>query len=222
MSWFLTLLKRDILLAVRQGGGAGLAIGFFLIVVAIFPLGLGPDLNLLTRVAPGMLWTALLLSALLTLDRILQSDYEDGALDIIATGPLSLELAATAKALAHWLTTGVPLALSAPLLGILLNLDAEAIVPLVVTMLAGTPAISFIGLIGAALTLALRRGGLLTAILVLPLYVPVLIFGVSAIQSALSGPVSFSTPFLILCAMSLTSLVLAPLAAAAAIRASLR
>lgn len=222
MSWFLTLLKRDILLAVRQGGGAGLAVGFFLIVVAIFPLGLGPDLNLLTRVAPGMLWTALLLSALLTLDRILQSDYEDGALDIIATGPLSLELAATAKALAHWLTTGVPLALSAPLLGILLNLDAEAIVPLVVTMLAGTPAISFIGLIGAALTLALRRGGLLTAILVLPLYVPVLIFGVSAIQSALSGPVSFSTPFLILCAMSLTSLVLAPLAAAAAIRASLR
>lgn len=222
MRWFVTLLKRDVLLAFRQGGGAGLAVGFFLIVVAIFPLGLGPDLNLLTRVAPGMLWTALLLSALLTLDRILQSDYEDGALDIIATGPLSLELAAAAKALAHWLTTGVPLALSAPPLGILLNLDAEAILPLVITMLAGTPAISFVGLIGAALTLALRRGGLLTAILLLPLYVPVLIFGVSAIQSALSGPVPFSTPFLILCAMSLASLVLAPIAAAAAIRSSLQ
>ncbi len=222
MRWFLALLRRDITLAVRQGGGAGLAVGFFLIVVAIFPLGLGPDLALLTRVAPGMLWTALLLSALLTLDRILQSDYEDGSLDILATGSLSLEMAASAKALAHWLTTGVPLALSAPLLGILLNLDATAIFPLVVTMLAGTPAISFIGLIGAALTLALRRGGLLTAILILPLYVPVLIFGVSAIQAALSGPVPFTTPFLILCAMSLVSIILSPLAAAAAIRASLR
>jgi len=222
MNHFVAFLKLYIRLAIRQGGGAGLAISFFLIVVAIFPLGLGPDLNLLTRVAPGMLWTALLLSALLTLDRVLQSDYEDGSLDILATGALSLEMTTAAKALAHWLTTGIPLALCAPLLGILLNLDSAAILPLVVTMLAGTPAISFVGLIGAALTLALRRGGLLTAILILPLYVPTLIFGVSAIQSALSGPVPFSTPFLSLCAMSLVSLVLAPLAAAAAIRASLR
>lgn len=221
MNGFGALLKRDILLAVRQGGGAGMAIGFFLIVISLIPLGVGPDLNLLARIAPGLLWAALLLAALLTLDRIFQGDYEDGSLDAIVMAPLPLELAAAAKALAHWLTTGVPLALSAPLLGVVLNLDTAAVWPLALTMLVGTPAISFIGAIGAALTLALRRGGLLTAVLVMPLYVPVLIFGVSAVRSAIVGPVPFETPFLILCALTLASIVLAPLAAAAALRAAL-
>ena len=219
---FGALLKRDLRLAVRQGGGAGMAIGFFLITVSMIPLGVGPDLSLLSRVAPGILWAALLLAALLTLDRIFQADYEDGSLDVMMMAPLPLELVAAAKSLAHWITTGVPLALSAPLLGVVLNLEPRAIGPLALTMLVGTPAISFIGAIGAGLTLALRRGGLLTAVLVMPLYVPVLIFGVSAVKAAITGPVPFATPFLILVALSLASVVLAPLAAAAALRTAVQ
>lgn len=219
---FTALLKRDLRLAVRQGGGAGMAVGFFLIVVSMIPLGVGPDLNLLSRVAPGILWAALLLAALLTLDRIFQADFEDGSLDVMMMSPLPLELVAAAKSLAHWITTGVPLAVSAPLLGVVLNLEANAIAPLALTMLVGTPAISFIGAIGAGLTLALRRGGLLTAVLVMPLYVPVLIFGVSAVKAAITGPVPFATPFLILVALSLASIVLSPLAAAAALRAAVQ
>jgi heme exporter protein B len=219
---FAALLKRDLRLAVRQGGGAGMAIGFFLIVVTMIPLGVGPDLNLLSRVAPGILWAALLLAALLTLDRIFQADYEDGSLDVMMMSPLPLELVAATKSLAHWIATGVPLAISAPLLGVVLNLEAKAIGPLALTMLVGTPAISFIGAIGAGLTLALRRGGLLTAVLVMPLYVPVLIFGVAAVKAAITGPVPFATPFLILVALSLASVVLSPLAAAAALRAAVQ
>ncbi len=220
MTAFRALLYRDILLALRLGGGVTLAIGFFLLVIAVFTFGIGPDLPLLARIAPGMLWAAMLLSALLTLDRLMQADFEDGSLDIMAGATLNLELGFAAKALAHWLTTGVPLSLAAPLLGFLVNLDPGAIIPLVATMLVGTIAISFTGMIGAALTVALRRGGLLTAILVLPLYVPVLIFGVSAVQAALGGPTSFTSPFLLLCAISLASLVLGPVASAAAIRTS--
>jgi len=219
---FGALLKRDLRLAVRQGGGAGMAVGFFLIVVSMIPLGVGPDLNLLSRVAPGVLWAALLLAALLTLDRIFQADYEDGSLDVMMMAPLPLELVAATKSLAHWITTGVPLAISAPLLGVVLNLEAKAIGPLALTMLVGTPAISFIGAIGAGLTLALRRGGLLTAVLVMPLYVPVLIFGVSSVKAAITGPVPFATPFLILVALSLASVVLSPLAAAAALRTAVQ
>lgn len=222
MTPLFALLKRDLRLAMRQGGGAGLAIGFFLIVIALMPLGIGPDLNLLARIAPGVLWAALLLAALLTLDRMFQADFDDGSLDVLAMSATPLELAAAVKALAHWLTTGVPLAIAAPLLGILLNLEAGAILPLTATMLAGTPAVSFIGAIGAALTIALKRGGLLTAILVLPLYVPVLIFAVSAARAAITGPVPFQTPFLILIALSLASIVLAPVAAAAALRAGMQ
>jgi heme exporter protein B len=190
-------------------------------VVAIAPLGLGPDLNLLARIAPGLLWVALLLAALLSADRIFHNDYEDGALDVLATGALPLPLVAAIKSLAHWLTTGVPLALLAPLLGLLLNLPAEANSFLVLAMLAGTPAVSFIAAIGASLTLGLRRSGLLLALLVLPLYVPVLIFGVAAVSAAI-GPASPWPPFLMLCALSLASIVLAPLAAAASVRAALR
>ena len=152
----LALLTRDVALAFREGGAIGTALGFYLVVVAITPLGLGPDLNLLSRIAPGMLWVALLLAALLSADRIFHNDYEDGALDVLITGPLPLPLVAAIKSLAHWLTTGVPLALLAPLLGLLLNLPAQAIPLLVLAMLAGTPAVSFVAAIGASLTLGLQ------------------------------------------------------------------
>lgn len=218
MSAAWTLLKRDLRLAVREGGAVGTALGFYLLVVAMLPLGLGPDLNLLSRIAPGILWIALLLAALLSLGRIFETDFEDGSLELMALGELPLELVAAIKALAHWLTTGIPLALLAPLLGILLNLDIGAYGVLVVTMLVGTPAISFLGSIGAALTLRARRGGLLLALLVLPLYVPTLIYGITAISSALIAPDAFLPSLLILTALSLGSLVLGPIAAAAALR----
>ena len=183
MSRFLALLRRDIRLALREGGAIGSALGFYLIVVALLPLGLGPDLNLLARIAGGLLWIALLLAALLSLPRLFEADFEDGGLELLAAGPLPLEAVAAAKALAHWLTTGVPLTLLAPVLGLLLNLDLAAYSVLVLSMLLGTPAVSFLGAIGAALTLRSRRGGLLIALLVLPLYVPTLIFGISAIAA---------------------------------------
>ncbi len=218
MSAFLTLVRRDLKLAMREGGAIGTALGFFLVVVAMMPLGLGPDLNLLTRIASGVLWIALLLAALLSLGRIFETDYEDGSLEVLATGPLPLELVAAAKSLAHWISTGIPLALLAPVLGILLNLDMTAYPALIATTLAGTPAVSFLGGIGAALTLKTRRGGLLLALLVLPLYIPTLIFGISAVSAATMGPGGFTASFLILSAVSLVSLVAGPIAAAAALR----
>ncbi len=221
MSGFFTLVGRDLRLAVRQGGALGTALGFYLVVVAMLPLGLGADLKLLSRIAPGILWIALLLSALLSLGRVFESDYEDGSLDVLATGPLPLELVAAAKALAHWISTSVPLALLAPVLGILLNLELVAYPALVATMLIGTPAVSFLGAIGAALTLRARRGGLLIALLVLPLYVPTLIFGIAAI-SAMLGPDDVAPPLLILTAISLGAIVLGPLAAAAALRTQMQ
>jgi heme exporter protein B len=221
MSAFWTLVARDLRLAFREGGAIGTALGFYLIVVTLLPLGLGPDLNLLSKIAPGMLWIALLLAALLSLARMFETDYEDGTLDVMATGALPLEAVAAAKALAHWLSTGIPLALMAPLLGLLLNLDLSAYGPLVATMLVGTPAISFLGSVGAALTLKSRRGGLLVALLVLPLYIPTLIFGISALSAALLSTGGFSQAFLILSAISLASAVIGPLASAAAIRLQL-
>jgi heme exporter protein B len=222
MSAFLALLGRDLRLAYHEGSAIGAALGFYLIVVAMLPLGLGPDLALLSRIAPAFLWLALLLSALLSLGRLFETDYEDGSLDVMAMAPLPLEAVVAAKALAHWLSTAVPLALLAPVLGLMLNLDIAAYPPLVATMLIGTPAISFIGTIGAALTLRSRRGGLLIALLVLPLYIPTLVFGIGAINALLLGqPVGGSASLLILAALSLASLVLAPVAAAAALRAQL-
>lgn len=221
MSGFWTLLRRDLVLAFREGGAVGTALGFYLIVVAMLPLGLGPDLKLLSRIAPGVLWIALLLAALLSLPRLFEADLEDGSLDVLAMGRMPLELVAVAKALAHWISTGIPLALLAPVLGILLNLELGAYPVLVATMLAGTPAISFLGSVGAALTLRTRRGGLLLALLVLPLYVPTLIFGISAISAATLGPGGFAASFLILSAISLAALVVGPLAAAAALRMQL-
>lgn len=222
MNAALALLRRDIALAFREGGAIGVALGFYLMVIAIAPFGLGPDINLLARVAPGLLWIALLLAALLSADRIFHSDYEDGSLDVLSMGPMPLAAVAASKSLAHWATTCVPLALLAPVLGLLLNFPIDAIPLLVLTMLVGTPAVSFIASIGASLTLGLRRSGLLLALLVLPLYVPVLIFGASTISTALTGPGSPWPPFLMLCAISLASIVLAPIAAAAALRTSFR
>ncbi|WP_334151047.1 heme exporter protein CcmB [Hyphomicrobium sp.] len=218
MSGFLSLLKRDLTLAVREGAALGTALGFYLVVVAMLPLGLGPDLKLLSRIAPGILWIALLLAALLSLPRLLEADHEDGSLEVMATAPLPLELAVAAKALAHWISTGIPLALAAPVLGLMLNLDIALAPALIATMLAGTPAISFLGSIGAALTLKARRGGLLIALLVLPLYIPTLIFGISALGFAGLGQDGFAASFLILSAISVASVAAAPIAAAAALR----
>jgi heme exporter protein B len=222
MSAFWQLVRRDLLLAWREGGALGVALGFYLMVVTLLPLGIGPDLNLLTRIAPGVLWVALLLAALLSLGRMFETDLEDGFLEVLATGPLPLEAVVTAKSLVHWLTTGVPLTGLAPVLGLLLNLQPEAYGVLVVSMLAGTPAISCIGAIGAALTLRARRGGLLLALLMLPLFVPTLIFGIEAVGGATLEPGAFLPAFLILCAISLAAFVLAPIAAAAALRLQLQ
>ena len=215
---FFALLRRDLKLATRDGGALGTALGFYLMVVAILPLGLGPDLNLLSRIAPGILWVALLLAALLSLPRLFEIDDEDGSLEVLATGGLPLELVAATKCLAHWLYTAVPLSLMAPLLGLLLNLDMAAYPALLATLMAGTPAISFVGAICAVLTLRSRRGGLLVALLVLPFYIPTLIFGVLAINAVQTGGAGFGPPFLLLLAISLVSIVIAPLAVAAALR----
>ncbi|MDZ4840860.1 MAG: heme exporter protein CcmB [Hyphomicrobium aestuarii] len=215
---FRALIGRDITLALRDGAGLGTALGFYLIVVTMLPLGLGPDMKLLSRIAPGMLWIAMLLAALLSMARLFEADQEDGSLEVLATGSLPLELVVMAKAFAHWLTTAVPLALITPVLGLLLNLDLAANGPLVLTMLAGTPAISFLGAIGAALTLRARRGGLLVALLVLPLYIPTLIFGISAVSAIVLDTGAFGPSILILTAISLLSIVLAPIASAAALR----
>ena len=221
MTALAALLLRDMRLAVRVGGGALIGVLFFLIVVTLVPFGIGPDLALLARIGPAILWLGALLANLLALDRLIATDYEDGSLDLILMARVPLELALVAKAHAHWLTTGLPLVIAAPLLGLLLNLGPGATGAVALTLLAGTPALTFIGLIGAALTVALRRGGLLLAILVLPLTVPVLIFGVAAANAAVVGPMPFGTPFGILCALTLMSLVIGPFAAAVALRQGL-
>ncbi|MGH1419532.1 MAG: heme exporter protein CcmB [Hyphomicrobiaceae bacterium] len=218
MNAFFALVRRDLLLAVREGGAVGTALGFYMIVVALLPLGLGPDLNLLSRIAPGVLWIALLLAALLSLGQIFEADQDAGTLDVMALAQLPLEAVVVGKALAHWISTGIPLALLAPILGILLNLEISAYPVLVLTMLIGTPAVSFLGAIGAALTLKTRRGGLLIALLVLPLYLPTLIFGISAMSAATLGPDGFGQSLTVLGAISLASFVLGPFAAASALR----
>ena len=212
------LLMRDMRLSVRVGGGALMGVLFFLAVVTMVPFGIGPDLALLARNGPAILWLGALLASLLTLDRLFAADHEDGSLDLILMGRMPLELAVAVKALAHWLTTGVPLVIAAPLLGLFLNLAPEAIGAVALTLLVGTPALTLIGLIGAALAATLRRGGLLLPVLVLPLTIPVLIFGVAASNAAIVGPLPFGTPFTILAALSLISLVIGPFAAAAALR----
>jgi heme exporter protein B len=212
------LLVRDMRLAVRIGGGALVGVLFFLVVVALIPLAVGPNLVLLKRIGPAILWLGALLASLLALDRLFAADHEDGSLDLILMGKAPLELTVAAKGLAHWITTGLPLVVAIPVLGLLLDLDPIAIGTVALTLLVGTPALTFIGLIGAAIAVVLRRGGLLLPVLVLPLTVPVLIFGVSSAEAVIVGPASFSTSFMILCAFTLASLVIGPVAAAATLR----
>jgi heme exporter protein B len=218
MSALPALLIRDIRLALRIGGGAWMGVLFFLIVVALIPFAVGPELALLRRIGPAILWLGALLASLLTLDRLFAADQEDGSLDLILMGHAPLELAVATKALAHWLTTGLPLVVAAPLLGLFLNIDSRSMGAVALTLLVGTSALTLLGLIGAALAATLRRGGLLVAVLIVPLTIPVLIFGVAASNAAIAGPVPFGTPFAILCALSLASLVIGPAAAAAALR----
>jgi heme exporter protein B len=218
MKALFALIRRDLMIASRIGGGAELGVVFFLTLTAIVPFAIGPDQNLLGRLAPAVLWIAALLATLFGLDRLFQADEEEGVLDQFLLSDTPLELIVLAKCIAHWLTTGLVLSLAAPLLGLMLNLPVEAMLPLVATLLVGTPAITLIGAVGAAVTVSLRRGGLLMAILVLPLAVPTLIFGVAAANAAIVGPTPFGTPFLLLLATSLVALVVCPLAAAAAIR----
>ena len=218
MRAFSALVRRDLVLAARAGGGGALALAFFLILVTLIPFALGPDLNLLSRISPAILWLGALLSTLIGLDRLFQGDVEDGAIDLLHGSALPLEGAVLAKGLAHWLTTGLPLALAAPVLGLLVALPVEAMAPLALTMLAGTPSLTFIGAVGAALTASLRRGGLIVPVLVAPLSVPTLIFGVSAANAAIGGTVPFLPPFLILCAISLMAIIVGVFASAAALR----
>ena len=218
MSALAAMVARDIRIAMRVGGGAMMGVLFFLVVVTLTPFAVGPDLALLKRIGPAILWLAALLASLLALDRLFAADSEDGSLDLILMGPAPLELVIAAKGLAHWLTTGLPLIVAAPLSGLLLGLDPRAEGALALTLLVGTPALTFIGLAGAAIAVTLRRGGLLLAVIVLPLTVPILIFGVAAANAAVSGPVPFGTPFTVLCGLTLACLVVGPFAAAAALR----
>lgn len=218
MNALAALFMRDVKIAVRAGGGALLGALFFLIVVTLMPFAIGPDLALLKLIGPAILWLGALLASLLALDRLLSADQEDGSLDLLLMSGTPLELAVATKALAHWFTTGLPLVLATPLLALLLNLDMPAIGAVAITLLAGTPALTFIGLIGAAMTATMRRGGFLLSVLVLPLAVPVLIFGVAASNAAIIGPVPFGIPFTLLCAVTLFSAVIGPAAAAMTLR----
>ena len=217
----IALLSRDIRLATRAGGGFGLGLAFFLIVVVLVPFGVGPQTELLARIAAGILWLGALLACLLSLDRIFALDFEDGSLDLLATAPVPMEAVAATKALAHWLTTGLPLVLAAPVLGVLLSLPVQGYLPVVVSLLLGTPALSMIGAFGAALTVGLRRGGLLLSLLVLPLYVPTLIFGAEMARRGVDG-LDTTTPMLMLAGITCGTIALLPFAAAAVLRVNLR
>jgi heme exporter protein B len=212
------LFIREWRLALRVGGGALMGSLFFLIVITVIPFGVGPDLALLARIGPAILWIGALLATLLSLDRLFQADRDDGALDLLLMGEMAVEVQVLVKCAAHWAATGLPLVLIAPLLGLFMNMEPVAIAAVVATLAVGTPALTLIGAIGAALTVTLRRGGLLLPILVLPSCVPVLIFGVSATTAAVMEPAPFLTPFLILTALALFSAVLGPIAAGAALR----
>lgn len=215
------LFARDLRLAIRAGGGFGLGLAFFLIVTVLVPFGVGPQSATLAVIAPGILWLGALLSCLLSLDRIFALDYEDGSLDLLATAPVPMEGVVAAKALAHWITTGLPLVIAAPILGVLLNLPSGGYLWLIASLALGTPALSFIGTFGAALTVGLKRGGLLLSLLVLPLYIPTLIFGAEVVRRGATG-MEAATPLAMLAGITLASVALLPFAAAAAIRINLR
>lgn len=217
----IALLIRDMRLAMRAGGGFGLGLAFFLLVAVLVPLGVGPNSSVLALIAPGILWVGALLACLLSLDRLFALDYEDGSLDLLVTAPIPLEGVVAVKAAAHWMVTGLPLTLVAPVLGVLLNLPVDGYVWLVVSLAVGTPALSVIGAFGAALTVGLKRGGLLLSLLVLPLYVPTLIFGAEVVKRGTEG-MATGTPLALLAAITAGAAALLPFAAAAAIRINLR
>ena len=215
MSVFTTVLARDLRLALRQSADSLTVIAFFAIATVLFPFGIGPEANILARIAPGVVWVTALLAALLSLDRIFTVDFEDGTLDQLILSGAPLPVVVLAKVTAHWLTTGVPLIIMSPVLSVTLHLPAEGYVPLMLALLLGTPTVSLVGAVGAALVLGTRRGGVLLSLLVLPLYIPVLIFGTAVIEGAITGvPV---TP-LILAGFAILALTLCPWAASAALR----
>lgn len=220
MTAFLAIIRQTITLSYRVGGGALIGVVFFLSVLVVMPFGVGPDLNLLARIGPAILWIGALLATLLGLDRLFQEDRDDGTLDFLRLSGLPLEAMVLGKAIGHWVATGLPLVVAAPVLALLLNLEPDAILTVTLTLLVGTPALTLIGTIGAAMMVALRRGGMLIAVLILPFTIPVLIFGVAAGAAVTTEPENFSQPFLFLSALTLLSLVLGPIAGAAAIRAA--
>lgn len=211
---------RDIKLATRSGGGAALALSFFALVATLVPLGVGADLKLLSRVAGGVLWVGAVLSALLSLDRLFQGDFEDGSLEVIALSPLSLEMTALAKILAHWLSTGLPLTLLSPLLALMFNLDPAPTLALFLSLLIGTPAVSAVGAIGASLTLSLKRGGLILPLIILPLLSPAVIFGSGAVTAVMDG-LGGGGALGLLAAFAFGAVLLSPFAAAASVRLNL-
>ncbi|UWQ17090.1 heme exporter protein CcmB [Jannaschia sp. M317] len=217
----IALLTRDLRLALRAGGGFGLGLSFFLILATLVPLAVGPQPDLLAPIAPGILWLGALLACLLSLDRLWALDAEDGSLDLLATAPLPLEGAATAKALAHWITTGLPLTLIAPALSLLLFLPTPALPWLTLSLLIGTPALSWLGTFGAALTVGLKRGSLLLSLLILPLYIPTLVFGAEVTRRGAEG-LPVGTPLALLAAITLGCVAILPFATAAALRVNLR
>src|SRR6201996_7123511 len=220
MNAFSAVMARDMRLAARSGGSAALALGFFALVATLVPLGIGPDLKILARVAGGVLWVGALLSALLSLDRLFQGDYEDGSLDVIALSPLSLESVSLAKILAHWLSTGLPLTLISPLLALLFNLPTGATGILFVSLLIGTPAVSAVGAIGASLTMSLKRGGLILPLIILPLLSPAVIFGAGSVAEWMDGTPP-SGGLMLLAAFAVAACLLSPFAAAGAVRLNL-
>jgi heme exporter protein B len=217
----ITLILRDLRIAVRAGGGFGLSLAFFFIIIIFFPFSIGPKLDLLSKVAPGILWVGALLACLLSLERIFALDFEDGTLDLLATSPIPLEGVAIAKAFVHWLTTGLPLILLTPFLGVLLGLKPSGIIFLIISLIFGTPALSIIGTFGAALTVGIKRGGLLLSILVLPLYIPTLIFGAEVARRGIEG-FEIQTSILLLLSVTLLSWAILPFAAASVLRINLR
>ncbi len=220
MKSFLEIVHRDLRLALRQGSDSVMVVTFFVLTVVLFPFGLGPEANLLQRVSAGVLWVTALLASMLSLDRLFQADYEDGSLELLSLAPMPLGVVVLAKAAAHWLTTGLPLIVAAPLLAVLLHMDSAGFGALVAAMLLGTPSLSLIGAMGAALVLGARRGGVLLSLLILPLYIPVLIFGVGAVDAAIHGfdPVP---QLMVLGGLLLGALPLAPWATAAGLRQAL-
>ncbi|HTV90838.1 MAG TPA: heme exporter protein CcmB [Stellaceae bacterium] len=220
MSAFLGVVRRDVRLSLRQGGEVGLVLGFFVLTVLLFPFGVGPEPQVLGRIAAGIIWAATLLAAVLDLDRLFAADFADGGLDLIALSPMPLELAVLAKIAAHWLTTGLPMVLISPLLAVFVDLDPAAIPMLMLGLLIGTPALSLLGAVAAALTLGARRAGVLVALIVLPLYLPPLIFATAAVEAVLTGA-SARSDLLLLGAIALAALALAPWATAAALRQAL-